>query len=297
MKKNSLFVFLMISFLIHVFLFGGISFFPVPESRPRLVDIDYVSPPVLDRIKSETLSAEENLKRIVDQADKSFNNEESKNAKYLSKNTQRVEKETVAKNRGEFRNSAQQEQQTQQQRPQRPQQQKNQMEKAVKQAFDPLAETKKSFKNKMVDTVSGETPSNPSASGSPSQTQDYLKNTDIGVETILNTKEFKYYTYFNRIRRQLSHYWEPKVREKLTKMFRQGRNIASNQDRITKLLIILDPVGLLVNVQVLSDSGVKDLDEAAIEAFRSAAPFPNPPQGIVEEDGTVKIRWDFILES
>ena len=293
MKKNSLFAFLLISFLIHVFLLGGISFFPVPESRPNLVEVDYVSPPVLERIKPEHLPTEKNLKQIVDQSDKSINTEESKNAKYLSKNTQRVEKETIAKNRGEFRNSPQQQQKQQQ----RAQQQKNQLTKGAKQVFDPLAETKKSFKDRMVDTVSGETPSNPSASGSSSQTQDYLKNTDIGVETILNTKEFKYYTYFNRIRRQLSHYWEPKVRDKLTKMFRQGRTIASNQDRITKLLIILNPVGILVNVQVLSDSGVKDLDEAAIEAFKSAAPFPNPPQGIVEDDGTVKIRWDFILES
>lgn len=297
MKKNSLYVFLIISFLVHVFLLGGISFFPVPASRPHQVEVDYVSPPAPERIKPETLSTEKNLKQIVDQTDKSLNTEESKNAKYLSKNTQRVEKETVAKNRGEFRNSPQQQQQQRHQRAQQAQQQKNQLAKGVKQVFDPLAETKKSFKDRMVDTVSGETPSNPSASGSPSQTQDYLKNTDIGVETILNTKEFKYYTYFNRIRRQLSHYWEPKVRDKLTKMFRQGRTIASNQDRITKLLIILNPVGILVNVQVLSDSGVKDLDEAAIEAFRSAAPFPNPPQGIVEDDGTVKIRWDFILES
>lgn len=80
-------------------------------------------------------------------------------------------------------------------------------------------------------------------------------------------------------------------------MFRKGRSIASDQDRITKLLIYLNPNGVLVKVQVLSDSGVRDLDEAAIEAFKSAAPFPNPPRGIVDTDGTVKIRWDFILES
>jgi protein TonB len=80
-------------------------------------------------------------------------------------------------------------------------------------------------------------------------------------------------------------------------MFRQGRSIASDQDRITKLLIVLNPSGILMKVQVVSDSGVRDLDDAAIEAFKSAAPFPNPPQGIVDPDGTVKIRWDFILES
>ena len=52
-----------------------------------------------------------------------------------------------------------------------------------------------------------------------------------------------------------------------------------------------------MKVQVLEDSGLRDLDEAAVDAFREAAPFPNPPQGIVEKDGTVKIRWDFVLEA
>jgi protein TonB len=50
-------------------------------------------------------------------------------------------------------------------------------------------------------------------------------------------------------------------------------------------------------VQVVSDSGVRDLDQAAVEAFQEAAPFPNPPSGIVDSDGTIKIRWDFILEA
>jgi protein TonB len=83
----------------------------------------------------------------------------------------------------------------------------------------------------------------------------------------------------------------------MTNLFQQGRSIASARDRITKLLIVLNPAGTLVNVQVLSDSGVRDLDDAAIEAFRAAAPFPNPPKGIIETDGTVKIRWDFVLET
>ncbi|MES3036928.1 MAG: energy transducer TonB, partial [Bdellovibrionota bacterium] len=105
------------------------------------------------------------------------------------------------------------------------------------------------------------------------------------------------FTYYERIRKQLSQHWEPKVKEKMRTIFRQGRTIASEEDHITKLLIILNDKGNLVNVQMLGESGVQDLDDAAIEAFKSAAPFPNPPRGIIESDGTVKIRWDFVLES
>jgi protein TonB len=62
-------------------------------------------------------------------------------------------------------------------------------------------------------------------------------------------------------------------------------------------MIVLNSTGNLVKIQVLADSGILDLDDAAIEAFQKAAPFPNPPNGIVEGDGMVRIRWDFILET
>jgi protein TonB len=315
MKKYSFFLFLLISLLVHLIFFGGVSLFPQSSPKNNYVSIDYVSSPQDATPKNTTKPADPVLKQIVDQQDKALNSEESKNAKFLSKNTQSVNKETVARNRGEFRNSqhthpgdnnkdgapktlmppkqAALEKKSDSKKESSP----DKAKPTEKLAFDPLADSKKAFKNKVYETISGATPSNSKGSGNPSQTQDYLKNTELGVETILNTKEFKYYTYFNRIRKQLSQHWEPKVRDKLTKMFRQGRTIASEQDRITKLLIVLNPLGVLVKVQVLSDSGVRDLDDAAIEAFKAAAPFPNPPMGIVDPDGTVKIRWDFILES
>ncbi|MCB0361740.1 MAG: energy transducer TonB, partial [Bdellovibrionales bacterium] len=69
------------------------------------------------------------------------------------------------------------------------------------------------------------------------------------------------------------------------------------RDRITRVLITLDKNGSLIQVQVLGQSGLVELDSAAVDAFRAAAPFPNPPQGMVEHDGNIRIRWDFILEA
>jgi len=131
----------------------------------------------------------------------------------------------------------------------------------------------------------------------PSATDDHLKNIATGMQTLLSTREFVYYSYYNRIKDKLRQYWEPKIKEKMERILRQGRTIASSSDRITRIVIILDNKGTLVKIQVVGQSGVQDLDEAAIEAFRAAAPFPNPPKGIVEQDGTIKIRWDFILEA
>jgi TonB family protein len=118
------------------------------------------------------------------------------------------------------------------------------------------------------------------------------------LQTMLNTREFVYYSYYNRIKDKLRQYWEPKIKEKMERVLRQGRSLASlEQERITKCVILLDANGKLVRVQVIGASGLVDLDQAAVEAFQSAAPFPNPPKGIVEKDGYIRIRWDFVLEA
>jgi TonB family protein len=80
-------------------------------------------------------------------------------------------------------------------------------------------------------------------------------------------------------------------------IYRQGRNIASAKDRVTQVLVTLNDKGELLKIEVLTQSGVEQLDAAAIEAFKAASPFPNPPKGMVEPDGTIKIRWDFVLEA
>ena len=124
-----------------------------------------------------------------------------------------------------------------------------------------------------------------------------LKELPKGMETVLSTREFLYYSYYSRIKGKIRQYWEPIIKKKVAKILRQGRSIASAQDRITKIVIVLNDRGILEKVQVLGESGLRDLDSAAVEAFRAAAPFPNPPRGMVEGDGKIRIRWDFILEA
>jgi protein TonB len=120
---------------------------------------------------------------------------------------------------------------------------------------------------------------------------------NTGLQTLLSTREFVYYAYYSRIKDALRQHWEPTVREKVKIIYRQGRSIASATDRVTQVLVTLNKNGELIKVEVLTQSGVEALDSAAVESFRAAAPFPNPPKGMVESDGTVKIRWDFVLEA
>lgn len=298
MKLRSVSIALLLSLLLHLMLVGGTLLIaklapkPVAKSEPITIEVLDQKPapptpqPVVKKVQTPL---EQN--QIVEQEEKALNDEVPDNSRFLSIHNQKVVKQTQAMNHGEFQNL-----QTKDVKAGKPEEKKAKTLPDLQKFFtsdeDPMhAMMKKQEQKTIEETESAQ------KGGTVSQTSDYLKDVDQSVETMLNTREFKYYTYYSRIRKQLSQYWEPKVKEKMTRMFRQGRTIASNQDRITKLLIILDSAGTLVNVQVLSDSGVRDLDDAAVEAFRAAAPFPNPPKGIIESDGTVKIRWDFVLES
>ncbi len=237
--------------------------------------------------------------QIVEQDSSRANDEAPTDTRFLSEKNQTVKKQTMSANRGDFQNVKKASSDKAGAKGDGKEKHET-LAKNLLKGFDPNAAMEK----RLADQAEGkglgkaERDSDNAGKGSDvSQSNDYVKDVDRGLETMLNTREFKYYSYYNRIRRQLSQHWEGRVREKLSKLFREGRApAATGQDRVTKLMIVLNEKGTLVRVQVMSDSGVRDLDDAAIEAFRAAAPFPNPPQGIVEQDGTVKIRWDFVLE-
>ena len=125
---------------------------------------------------------------------------------------------------------------------------------------------------------------------------EYVKGFKEGEKTVLNTKEFVFYSYFQRIRQKLDRAWDKSLREKLTRYFYRGRQLANDADYVTQLLVTISGDGQVVKVQVLGESGTKDLDEAAVKAFNDAGPFPNPPQGLVQS-GSIQVRWDFILKT
>ena len=305
----------LLSVAIHLLLFAFSVWAPkhlLQAVKKDIVQIDFVSTPQIQPVHA-TVPEKLETTQVVDQMEQALNDQKS-DAKFLSAHNQVVEKQTVAQKRGEFLNSDGQNSQqgtggeklkTIKMEDIRP---KFDIQKSIenKVAQEKLQEKlneddviKKFEKSQEIAKQQPQQPENKQGqNGSQSsQTLDYIKNLDPGLETLLTTKEFVYYTYYARIRRQLNQHWGPKVREKLTKLYQQGRTIASTEDKVTKLLITLDKDGRLLKAQVIGDSGIRDLDEAAVEAFRAAAPFPNPPPGIVDPDGAIKIRWDFILEA
>jgi protein TonB len=130
-----------------------------------------------------------------------------------------------------------------------------------------------------------------------SSTNDYLKDVKAGAQTLLNTKEYAFFSFYQRVRRQLEQYWEPGLRKRLIVMVAKGRYLASEREHATRLLVTLNNVGNITAVQLEDTSGISDLDQAAVEAFNRAGPFPNPPHGMVDQDGKVRVEWEFILKT
>ena len=125
----------------------------------------------------------------------------------------------------------------------------------------------------------------------------YIQGVREGEVTALNTKEFVFYSYFERVRKQLDQAWQPLVRQNIQKILKSGRKLASNADHTTRALVTLNQQGQILRIQVIEESGSQDLDQAAVDALNRAGPYPNPPKGLVDMKGEVQIRWDFILKT
>lgn len=298
-QNKTIAIFLLLSLFFHItilitFLVSKIQ--PVTPKNSQ-VEVKYVTQEELEQAKNpgKKKSAAEKLTEQVVEQDKRLNEDIDPNTRFLSAHNQRVIQQTKAERSGKFTNTAM---------GGKPDEGKKDGDKNQKNAE--AKEHKAREKGEMPDLKDllpkfalNPGPKAPPSekSGDPSQSDDYLKDVNTGMQTLLSTREFVYYAYYSRIKEAIRQHWEPAVREKVKIIYRQGRTIASAKDRVTQVLVTLDKKGDLIKIEVLTQSGVIDLDNAAVEAFRAASPFPNPPKGMVESDGTIKIRWDFVLEA
>ena len=129
-----------------------------------------------------------------------------------------------------------------------------------------------------------------------SANNDFIEDIPLGDMTRLNTVEYKYYGFYHRIKQKLEQYWGNSIQRKAQALWKSGRRIPASENRITSLEILLDGLGNIVKINVKGSSGVRELDDAAIESFNKAGPFPNPPKGMIK-NGLAKIEWGFVIKS
>lgn len=129
-----------------------------------------------------------------------------------------------------------------------------------------------------------------------SSTNDHVKEIPPGDMTHLNTAEYKYYGFYHRVRQKLEQFWGRSIQEKAEQLIKEKRRVPSSEELITSLEITLNRLGEIVEIRLIGSSGVRELDDAAVEAFNDAGPFPNPPRGLVK-NGRVTIEWGFVVKT
>ena len=115
---------------------------------------------------------------------------------------------------------------------------------------------------------------------------DDLSDVAAGDGTFLNTREWKYASFFNRVKQAVSARWDPNGR------LRRGGRGGDFMDRHTVLAVALHPDGRIADLFVQRSCGLDVLDQEAMAAFEKAQPFANPPAALVQ-DGLIRFQFGF----
>lgn len=117
---------------------------------------------------------------------------------------------------------------------------------------------------------------------------DHVDGVKEGGSTALNAVEFKFASFFNRVKKDISGQWRP-----LPILYRldpTGRLL--DQERRTLLYVVLDDKGNILKITLYKSSGVDFLDDEAVRSVLACQQFPNPPKGLIR-DGRVEFFFGF----
>ena len=256
----------------------------VPQKNQKIVKVQKEE----KRIRLIFKDRNQKTKQIVNTEQK--NKKKPLDAKFLGKSDQSFDRQVVAKNIGQFKKAS-----------------RGQVDGAkTKHKIAKKKKVKRSKKLSLKDlSLAALNPNNFVApkgvkrglakKPSLAQNNDFVEDLPLGDFTNLNTKEFKYYGFFYRIRQQLEQHWGANLKNTIEGLYKRGQRIPASKNKITSLRITLDHRGHIVKIKVLGASGIRELDEAAIQSFNKAGPFPNPPKGMLKE-GHAQLEWGFVVK-
>ena len=243
--------------------------------------------------RNENVKKESEKKKQIVNTEKKKEREKPKKSNYLSEVDQTFKKETKAARVGTFKRGSKGSKKAKSLK------KKLKLKKGAKKktriSLTDLAIQKPIFFDEKNNTKKGEKTGFEKKQGL-SQNNDFLEEIPLGDMTNLNTTEYRFYGFFQRIRRKLEQHWGRSIREKAKMLFKSGKKLGQKEHKITALTVTINNKGQIIEVVLKSKSGVKELDDAAIESFNKAGPFPNPPKGFIK-NGRAKIEWGFVVKS
>src|SRR6266540_3729400 len=115
-----------------------------------------------------------------------------------------------------------------------------------------------------------------------------------GDETWLQSREFKYATFMNRMRREIGQQWYPRVRDAQRQRDPAG-SVFFYRERTVVIGLTMDTDGNVKDLSVMQSSNLDFFDRIAVSSVQAAQPFPNPPRGMFHGDGGVRIPFSFTM--
>lgn len=251
---------LAVHFLLVLLMDKGASHF---ESKAvEITTIDLIENPPASQIRRQivrqTLAPRPELKE-----------DDTQLARFLSAEKQRVRKELQAANSGLTQNR--------------------------QAASDPRKSSPKDFSPEGIDIAKNLREYAQSQDSSPSTIGEALpQDVSIGSFTALNTDRYVYYSFFARVEDLVRFRWESRVRGAVDSFDRNYiLSVVGRNNWITSIDIWLTKDGRYHSAHILKESGIARFDQAAVQAFKEAGMFPNPPHEMVEDDGFIHLKYSF----
>jgi TonB family protein len=109
----------------------------------------------------------------------------------------------------------------------------------------------------------------------------------LGDETWLNTRRFRYAEFYSRVAAAIRREWDP---NRAWNARDPNDTILGRRTRQARFDLHIAPDGRLREALLVESSGLGFLDRECLRAIEAAAPFPNPPAGLVEQGGAIVLR-------
>lgn len=114
----------------------------------------------------------------------------------------------------------------------------------------------------------------------------------VGKITALNTDQYLFYSFFNRVGDLIYNRWEGQVKKAIPAATQKLAGHTYQTKWVTTVDIWVNKSGEYHSAHLMKESGLPEFDRAALVAFQQARFFPNPPQELVEDDGFIHLRYD-----
>ncbi|WII73512.1 TonB family protein [Bdellovibrio sp. 22V] len=207
-------------------------------------------------------------------------------ARFLSEQKQRVRQEQRAAQSGMTSNRANQPGPVQEQKTQPQRQAQKRAQEKVEKADDGWKE---------MDITQDLAEMNRYSDGLSTIGESMPRDMKVGSFTALNTDRYLFYTFYARMEELIRYRWESRVQSAINSFDRPTLALAGNRNWITHVEFLLDKNGYLRSALIMKESGIRAFDAAAINAFKEAKVFPNPPQEMVQDDGFIHIKFSFTV--